>query len=545
MPLEKGSSQEVISRNIAELRRSGYEEKQAAAIAYAEAGKDMADAAGVMYCAGGKILLMKRADVKDAGGVWAFPAGHVEPGEGAREAAIREFSEETGRILDDVALVSNRNGFALYQMEGEQFAPVMNEEHTEYAWCDPAQLPQPIHPGITLAVIRAAMDYADSARRFDINGWYEIKGNPLSRVGVFPYLGKTLGPKFEPDRIYNVLRPEEELANPDCIESFRLLPWINDHEMLGPDASGYTPAEAKGVQGVIGEEIYFQDGILYGNIKVFSNVLAELIESGKKQLSAGYRCLYEQASGIWNGIKYDAVQRHIRGNHLALVAEGRMGPQVAVLDHLTFTLDAKDLQMADENKTGEGENKEMTLAELVTEFKRFAPQIKALQDAVAKMAPAAADPANGGTGEDKDDDKDGDDKEDKKEKEAMDAAVKELRTGLDAAVTQIGEFGKRLDAFVAGGTKAVLGEVSRRDALAKQLSEHIGTFDHADKTLDEVAAYGVEKLGIKCDKGQEHSVLQGFLHNRAIPSRSAGVGLDASGGAQESAIKDFVAGKKE
>lgn len=39
MPLRKGSSKEVISYNIAELRRSGRPEDQAVAIAYKEAGK--------------------------------------------------------------------------------------------------------------------------------------------------------------------------------------------------------------------------------------------------------------------------------------------------------------------------------------------------------------------------------------------------------------------------------------------------------------------------------------------------------------------------
>lgn len=39
MPLRRGSSQKTISSNIAELRRSGYEGKQAAAIAYKQARK--------------------------------------------------------------------------------------------------------------------------------------------------------------------------------------------------------------------------------------------------------------------------------------------------------------------------------------------------------------------------------------------------------------------------------------------------------------------------------------------------------------------------
>jgi len=42
MPLEKGSSQKVISENIATEIRAGKDPKRAAAIAYSEAGKDSA-----------------------------------------------------------------------------------------------------------------------------------------------------------------------------------------------------------------------------------------------------------------------------------------------------------------------------------------------------------------------------------------------------------------------------------------------------------------------------------------------------------------------
>lgn len=44
MPLEKGKSQEVISRNIAELIKAGHKPDQAAAIAYKEAGESHNDA---------------------------------------------------------------------------------------------------------------------------------------------------------------------------------------------------------------------------------------------------------------------------------------------------------------------------------------------------------------------------------------------------------------------------------------------------------------------------------------------------------------------
>src|SRR5690606_34472966 len=62
-------------------------------------------------------------------------------------------------------------------------------------------------------------DSESSARQYDINGWPEIKNNPLSKVGVFPYPGAQISPKLDPEKIYMVYRSAQELENPECIES--------------------------------------------------------------------------------------------------------------------------------------------------------------------------------------------------------------------------------------------------------------------------------------------------------------------------------------
>lgn len=550
MPLNKSPSREAISENIAELIRSGHSREQAAAIAYKTAGQDAMLAAGVMYVARGQVLLVLRAaNSANYPLTWAFPGGTLEAGEEAEQAAIRECQEEIGNTPSGLKVFDQTPGFTTFLCElAEPFAPTLNDESAGYVWAPLDALPSPMHPGCALTLQGYQQMHCvaqDSARQYDGNGWFEVKANPISKAGVFPYSGRQLGLTGpEADRIYQVLRPPEELADPECIDSFKLIPWVDEHTMLGPNAQALTdralPAEAKGVQGVIGEEVFFKDGVLYANIKAFSATLAELIQAGKKELSAGYRCIYDIAQGVWNGQAYDAIQRKIRGNHLALVTEGRMGPDVAVMDRLTFTFDAKDITMANETAAAGGE---MTLKELADMVKAIAPQLATLQEAVAAMTAAgnAAPAAPAGDAP----------------KNAMTAAGGEgtpagtvskdedMTQAMDAALGKIGALEKRIAELTAGGERAVLSQIAKRDALAKSLSAHVGTFDHAEKTYDDVVKYGCEKLGIKVDAGHEAAALSGYLQARPVALPSAQVaGMDSLATSKAGgAVARFLEGK--
>ncbi|MEX9689028.1 MULTISPECIES: DUF2213 domain-containing protein [unclassified Providencia] len=402
-------------------------------------------------------------------------------------------------------------------------------------------------------------------RTYDNNGWLEVTDNPISKVGVFDYLGAEIGAPV-PDKIYRVLRPPEELASEATINSFKLTPFIIEHEMLGKHA---TPAEKKGIQGVIGENVYFDPPYLRANIKIFSDVALSNIDSGKIDLSPGYRSKYEFTSGIYEGQHYDVIQRHLRGNHLALVDEGRTGPDVAVQDHLVITIDTKELI-----RMNEEENKEKQTAD---EGAFTAEQVTALKSIIAEVI-AQTKPSTDENMEEEKKSTDADPEEEQKAEEAVAAAevaAEEATTGtpeaveaaevaIETAVEAIEEAKEHLDQATTDSlnrrlkrlkngigtmdeiaslkrkikrleaskptmdTGVLLKQIGERDSLAHKLTPFLGVFDHAAMTKQQVAEYGVDKLGIQCGKGNEAIALDAWMQGRVPDSQKATVTMDSA-----------------
>lgn len=359
-----------------------------------------------------------------------------------------------------------------------------------------------------------------TAQAVDLNGFVEIRGNPISKVGVYPYLGSEIGAP-EPDRIYRVFRPAEELSHPDAIASFRLMPLVDEHSMLGSEHDGFTPAERKGVQGVIGEEVYFDPPYLRGNLKLYSEAAKHMVRSGlKRELSPGYRCTYDFTPGAFDGEAYDAVQRTIRANHLALVTEGRTGPDVAVLDHMRFALDSNQLQeavMADENMGG---------GESLAKIKALIEELKPLLAEQAEANALLAELGLGGLVEEVAETEEVvvDEMEEVKVEETVDED--KTAEAMDAMRKQIKALEEKLS--VAQDSSVFIGQIADRDAMAAKLSQFVGTFDHAKMTPAQVAEYGVKKLGIPCVKGSEKVALDAWMHGRTPEHHKPTFAADSS-----------------
>jgi len=374
------------------------------------------------------------------------------------------------------------------------------------------------------------MDQIESARKMDTNGWIEIKGNPITKVGVFPYLGSSLGSEFEQDKIYMVYRPEEELKNPETINSFKLLPWTDDHpkKLLGNPEEGKEDPSLKGVAGVTGEDVFFQDGYLKANIKTFSNDLAEKINSGKKELSAGYKFVPLMQKGVHEGIEYAIVQTNIRGNHLSLVDSGRSGADVSVLDKSDEEKNMPDLEKAIEE--------DVSLSDVVKKLAELADNMSDVKDRMDKMEKYDAKDQDEDEDEEEvqqvhvdiDSHKEEDDEEEEeviKEKDVEDEEEKEknMKVGMDSL------------------KKELFAEFAKREKLVKSLTGMIGVFDASDMTASQVASYGIKKLGLNCKKGQEQVVLDAYLAGqRSIKKSIQSVALDQSDYTVASDTPDFV-----
>lgn len=352
-----------------------------------------------------------------------------------------------------------------------------------------------------------------TSRTTDINGFIKIEKNPISRAGVFPYSGSQL-PDADPSKVYNVYRASEELSNPDTLKSFEMLPIINEHVMLG---EGYeTSAEEKGVHGMTGEKVSFENGILYSSVRIISDALKDLIDQGKKQLSAGYRCAFEKSSGVFNGTKYDYIQKNIRGNHIALVHAGRSGPDIAVLDGMAF--DHFDIATGEDNMSKEILDALAALDKKVSAMDEDVKAMKAKDEAEEEEKKKKAE--DEAEAEKKKKEAEDAEKDDDK-KEGMDAAA--VAVALDAAVKPLKE---EIAALKAQGTKGILSTITSRDTLARKVSEVTGTFDHSAMDVTDVVAYGIEKLKITAPEGGQQIALEAFLAGRKAAAPTAVFAMD-------------------
>lgn len=178
-------------------------------------------------------------------------------------------------------------------------------------------------------------------RRFDSGLLGDVQRTPqggirapatLTRVGVFPY-------KLADGSRRRELRLPEEVFAPESLATLEAAPLTDLHPPDGVTADnwrqltiGHVVSQAQPSGPYVSADVVIQD----------AEAIRRVDAGERKELSCGYDCALEMVSGEYQGEPYDAIQRRIRYNHVALGPPGwgRAGANVALrLDSADGVLD--------------------------------------------------------------------------------------------------------------------------------------------------------------------------------------------------------------
>ena len=152
-----------------------------------------------------------------------------------------------------------------------------------------------------------------------------VTGCTFARTGKQKYHSSELDLKDE-DRFIYIDRPYEEVKDPKTVASFEACPVTEDHPeddvKVGVNYDKLAKGFAKNVKFV--DDVPGKEGHLEADFVFTDKDLIDKIEKHEiGELSAGYNCDVDEQ---------DWIQRHIRGNHIAVVAQARAGHSACLRD---------------------------------------------------------------------------------------------------------------------------------------------------------------------------------------------------------------------
>lgn len=169
-----------------------------------------------------------------------------------------------------------------------------------------------------------------STRVTDVDGRLHVGVSNISKAAVNPYRGSEIPGAEElgldPGKVYYLLRDPDELAK--AAPTFNNLPVLSRHVPVSADAH-----QPDLVVGSTGTDAAFNGTYLTNSLVVWAAAaIAGIYSKEQQELSSAYRYEADMTPGVYKGLHFDGIMRHIVGNHVALVEAGRAGPDVVVGD---------------------------------------------------------------------------------------------------------------------------------------------------------------------------------------------------------------------
>lgn len=158
---------------------------------------------------------------------------------------------------------------------------------------------------------------AQKMRRLD-NGFVRFDMT-VSRSGILIY-------RFDDGSEWREYRPASEAFDTESIESLAGVPLTNDHPPVLLNSSNTKEY----MVGYTGDRVNIEGDFVAAVGTLTDADAIAVMEAGKQEISAGYELELDFTPGVFEGEHYDAIQKNIRYNHVALVDRGRAGPGARV-----------------------------------------------------------------------------------------------------------------------------------------------------------------------------------------------------------------------
>lgn len=156
---------------------------------------------------------------------------------------------------------------------------------------------------------------------------YLVADVRTARTGIQLYAGYEVG---KPEQaVVRVYRSSDQVFSRDSLASYAHKPVTNDHPAEAVTSDNWKQLSV----GSIGDEVARDGEYVRVPLIVMDKSAISDIKAGKRELSAGYSCDLAFENGKTpEGEDYDAIQKDIRINHVAIVQRGRAGSKARIGD---------------------------------------------------------------------------------------------------------------------------------------------------------------------------------------------------------------------
>lgn len=343
--------------------------------------------------------------------------------------------------------------------------------------------------------IDSKLQICDKSFKKTPQGYLMLEGI-ISRSGIQEYLDVELG-VGNSGNVISLNRPIEEVTDVISISSFIGMPITDEH----PAEGQVNPNNFKALsRGVVVDAESTPSNQVKASMTIYDADLINKIEQGKRELSAGYTAELEFSED-----GKSAIQRKIRGNHVAFVDAARCGKECSIFDSKPKTGVPKMAKMKIKGTEYEVADAIVPAIQvLIDENKALSAELKDSKDLNDKTK-AMLDAADEKVKEMEDEDDD----EDEKAKAIGDAAYELMGVLSDSALLvkdfdgkgktlaqikrdvvcdSMPDFKDKSDAYIEARFDILVSDAKSKDAMADGFKSNINDAEIADSNKARLAS---------------------------------------------------------